>query len=273
MIYTFRYAGNKFDFLSEITELLFKVSDRNILIEPFGGSGAVAVNMSKFFNECILNDISSEIMDIHYAFKNASNKDVSAFYNEFPDIQHLQNKLKYYQFREAFNKKYYFTEDRLNRGLGLYYLAGACINSMFRVGPNGFNQGASRQNLSKQLTAIRLQHLHKAYENIELLCEDAIPIIRNYKDYENATFFIDPPYNSTTLDYGTRNDKMELLQLLVHCKGSIIYTDYAIPEQHKLLTNNGFQFKVLRYHAPNIAVGDKAKNTQIRHELIYFKLK
>lgn len=273
MIYTFRYPGNKFEFLSEIAKLLFKVSNRNILIEPFGGSGVVTANMSKFFNECIFNDISPEIMDIHYVFKNATNKDVSAFYNEFPYIQHLHNKIKYYKFREEFNKKYYFTEDRLNRGLGLYYLAGACINSMFRVGPNGFNQGAARQNLSKQLTVIRLQYLHKAYENIKLLCEDAIPIIRNHKDYEDVTFFIDPPYNSTTLDYGVKNDKMNLLELLFKCEGNIIYTDYAIPEQHKLLLDNGFQYNVLRYNAPNIAVGDKAKNTQTRHELIYFKIR
>lgn len=273
MIYTFRYPGNKFEFLKQILEIILKISDRCCLVEPFAGSGVVAVNMSKFFESTIMNDINKDVMDIHYALAHANNKDVNNFFKEFPNIHNIQNKKLYYQFRDAFNKKYYFSKNQIMRGLGLYYLAGACINSMFRIGPNGFNQSSGRRNLSEQLTPIRLRQFNDILGNLTLCNEDATDIILSYINRDDVTFFIDPPYNSTTLDYGIKNDKMKLLELLFKCKGNIIYTDYAIPEHHKMLIDNGFSYQVLRYNAPNIAVGDKATNVQPRHELIYFKVK
>lgn len=273
MIYTFRYAGNKFNFLPTITDIMLQVSDRSTLIEPFAGSGVVTVNMKKFYLDAILNDLSVDVMDIHEMFKNATPKDIQEFYSEFPEVSGISDKATYYKFRDSFNKKYYFSDNKIKRGLGLYHLAGACINSMFRVGPNGFNQSAANQDLSRPLTAIRLAEFRKIYRNIHLVNKDAFEIINSYKGNENATFFIDPPYNSTTLDYGVRNDKMKLIDLMIECQGSVIYTDYAIKTQHQILTENGFKFKVIRKNAPNIAVGGNIVNNQTRHEIIYFKIR
>lgn len=270
-IYTFRYAGNKTPFLDTIFSLLLSIKNREQLIEPFGGSGVVSVNASKFFKSVYLNDLCRELICIHRMLKESKWHDHQMFMAKHGDFQFIKRKNYYYAFREKFNREFW-KSDTITEGIFLYYIAGACINSMFRLGPNGFNQGAANQSLSKIINPLLLKQFNKAYQNINLSTKDAYDLFNEFSDDENITWFIDPPYNNTTLTYGLDCDKRKLIDVIINLKGNVIYTDSFNEAQDKIMTDCGFKSIVLRNNMPNIAVGGKGEQYENRKEMLYYKI-
>ena len=107
-LYTFRYIGNKHQFLDVIKKIILHLNDRtDSFIDVFGSSGVVSLNVQKFFKNIVLNDIDENVMNIHYTFKNALWSDYRSFCNRTHiDTLDLSKKDIYYKFRDKGNKEY-----------------------------------------------------------------------------------------------------------------------------------------------------------------------
>lgn len=276
-LYTFRYIGNKHQFLDIIKQIILKCQDRtDSFIDVFGGSGVVALNVQKFFSHIVLNDIDENVMCVHNAFKNANWSDYRSFCNRtYIDTLDLSKKDIYYKFRDKGNKEFFFKDkNSFDKGFFLYFVSGGCINSFFRIGPNGFNQSSGLEDLSRRFSLMRWNSFKKAYVKIELRNMDFTEIFNEFSD-KPRTWFLDPPYFSTSNTYNSNfssSQKEKFMTAVVEqLKGNVIYTDTYVDEDWKLLKEHGFHIRILRTNMQNVAVGKNGEQTTDRKEVIYYK--
>lgn len=276
-LYTFRYIGNKHQFLDIIKQIILKCQDRtDSFIDVFGGSGVVALNVQKFFSHIVLNDIDENVMCVHNAFKNANWSDYRSFCNRtYIDTLDLSKKDIYYKFRDKGNKEFFFQDkNSFDKGFFLYFVSGGCINSFFRIGPNGFNQSSGLEDLSRRFSLMRWNSFKKAYANIELRNVDFTEIFNEFSD-KPRTWFLDPPYFSTSNTYNSNfssSQKEKFMTAVVEqLKGNVIYTDTYVEEDWKLLKEHDFHIRILRSNMQNVAVGKNGEQTTDRKEVIYYK--
>ena len=275
MIYTFRYIGNKFQFLQDIHKCIFSFDNRyDTFVDVFGGSGVVSLNCARLFEHTILNDINSDIMCVHNTFKNALWSDYCSFVKRthIHDLD-LSDKETYYKFRDKGNKEFY-EKNNFDKGWFLYFIGGASINSFFRVGPNGFNQSAANQDLSRRFTYMRWRHFKRAYENVELRNQDYKELCLSID--KPCTWFLDPPYFSMSNTYTnnfSKSQKEEFLDIVInHLKGNVIYTDAYVEQDVELLKKHGFKVHILRSKMPPVKAG-KTTEQEDRIEVMYYKQK
>lgn len=276
-LYTFRYIGNKHQFLDIIKQIILKCQDRtDSFIDVFGGSGVVALNVQKFFSHIVLNDIDENVMCVHNSFKNANWTDYRSFCNRtYIDTLDLSKKDIYYKFRDKGNKEFFFQDkNSFDKGFFLYFVSGGCINSFFRIGPNGFNQSSGLEDLSRRFSLMRWNSFKKAYSKIELRNMDFTEIFNEFTD-RPRTWFLDPPYFSTSNTYNSNfssSQKEKFMTAVVEqLKGNIIYTDTYVEEDWKFLKEHGFHIRILRANMQNVAVGKNGEQTTDRKEVIYYK--
>lgn len=276
-LYTFRYIGNKHQFLDIIKQIILKCHDRtDSFIDVFGGSGVVALNVQKFFSNVVLNDIDENVMCVHNAFKNANWSDYRSFCNRtYIDTLDLSKKDIYYKFRDKGNKEFFFQDkNSFDKGFFLYFVSGGCINSFFRIGPNGFNQSSGLEDLSRRFSLMRWNSFKKAYSKIELRNMDFTEIFNEFSD-KPSTWFLDPPYFSTSNTYNSNFSSSQkekfMLSIVEQLKGNVIYTDTYVEEDWKFLKEHGFHIRILRANMQNVAVGKNGEQTTDRKEVIYYK--
>lgn len=276
-LYTFRYIGNKHQFLDIIKQIILKCQDRtDSFIDVFGGSGVVALNVQKFFSHIVLNDIDENVMCVHNAFKNANWSDYRSFCNRtYIDTLDLSKKDIYYKFRNKGNKEFFFQDkNSFDKGFFLYFVSGGCINSFFRIGPNGFNQSSGLEDLSRRFSLMRWNSFKKAYSKIELRNMDFTEIFNEFSD-KPRTWFLDPPYFSTSNTYNSNFSSSQkekfMLSIVEQLKGNVIYTDTYVEEDWKFLKEHGFYIRILRANMQNVAVGKNGEQTTDRKEVIYYK--
>ena len=279
MLYTFRYIGNKHQFLEKIIKRIVSFRETyDTFVDVFGGSGVVSLNVSHLFKNVILNDIDTNVMCVHNAFKNMTWNDYRSFCKRTHiDTIDLSDKETFYKFRDKGNKEFYFQDgNSIDKGLFLYFISGACINSFFRVGPNGFNQSSGQDDLSRRFSYMRWRTFHKAYLNIELSCQDYKNLCLSVD--KPCTWFLDPPYSSMSNTYDSnfsKEQKKEFLKIVTsELKGNIIYTDAYDKEEWKLLKDYGFEREMLRKDMPNISVGcigNGGNKTTGKIEVMYYR--
>lgn len=276
-LYTFRYIGNKYQFLPIIKKVILSLENKtNTFIDVFGGSGVVALNVHKFFYQTILNDIDENVMNVHYTFKNASWSDYRSFCKRtYIDSLDLSKKDIYYKFRDKGNKEFFFKDKKsFDRGFFLYFVSGGCINSFFRIGPNGFNQSSGQDDLSRRFSLMRWNSFKKAYSNIILENSDFEVIFDKYADIPR-TWFLDPPYFSTSNTYNSNfssTQKEKFMNAVIHkLKGNVLYTDSYVEEDWNILRDAGFKIKVLRTNMQNVSVGKVGEQVTDRKEVMYYK--
>lgn len=142
----FNYTGSKKFFIEDFKKIESYVKNNTtIYIEPFLGSGICFLNTSNHYDTYIINDSNPYIISIFKAFKNFDYEYLIELKNKiFKDFGDIKNcKECYYNFRNWVNES--FNTDYIEYGFYYYFLANACINSMFRVGPNGFNQSFGKR--------------------------------------------------------------------------------------------------------------------------------
>lgn len=276
-LYTFRYIGNKHQFLDIIKQIILKCQDRtDSFIDVFGGSGVVALNIQKFFSHVVLNDIDENVMCVHNAFKNANWSDYRSFCNRtYIDTLDLSKKDIYYKFRDKGNKEFFFQDkNSFDKGFFLYFVSGGCINSFFRIGPNGFNQSSGLEDLSRRFSLMRWNSFKKAYAKIKLRNMDFTEIFNEFSD-KPRTWFLDPPYFSTSNTYNSNFSSSQkekfMLSIVEQLKGNVIYTDTYVEEDWKFLKEHGFHIRILRGNMQNVAVGKNGEQTTDRKEVVYYK--
>ncbi|KAB1067342.1 Dam family site-specific DNA-(adenine-N6)-methyltransferase [Tamlana haliotis] len=213
------YVGDKYKLYPKISKYFPKTINR--FIEPFTGGGSVFLNVNA--NEYLLNDIDSNVIEIHnFLERQAKNPDLF-FKNVFEIIQEyklshsyikdivpqeLRDKWKktyYAKFnKEGFNKlKKDYNSGKANSTLHLYVLLIYGFNRMLRFNSKGeYNLPVGNVDFNKNtLTALNnyfdlIKKKNTTFHNLDFL--DFFENI-NFKDDDFV--YLDPPYLITFSEY------------------------------------------------------------------------
>lgn len=272
----FRYSGNKENFCNTFNNIVANLPDYIVsYIEPFVGSGAIFLNLNRKFDSYIINDKDYNIVSMFNAVNFFSYeqylKSIEYVKNKFGDIK--ESKEAYYNFRNSWNKSFYNSKDT-KRGLFLLQLASACINSMFRFGPNGMNQSYGNRSyiipeesyniIKEKLNYTTITNLD--YKNLGL------------DKLSNSLLFLDPPYETREMTYNKNFDLSEFLkyiELINHNNNIIIYTDMENTKSDILLTKGWYKFKIrdMVSTSPNRKSGIEKTGQEVFYTNYDFKLR
>gem|GEM_PF-1466603 len=249
-----RYAGSKLHFIEKFNDITASL-DQKIYVEPFFGSGAIFFNLDKEYDKYIINDINPHVINAVKSFRDGTYK----FYKEiledvnvkFGDIK--TNKEAYYNFRNSFNKEFFDkNKDVIKEGFMFHMLMNSCINSLVRIGPNGFNQ--SYGNCLYVLDEKTFTEVNRRLNmNVEITSMDYSELIKQ-NDSENTLYFLDPPYlarNSVGYikTYDAKSDLTDFICILKQLKGKVIYTDIEC-DIHATLEWDSHKTKMLSSISP-----------------------
>lgn len=260
-----KYLGCKYKYLSTIEEYL-KKSKKRILIDPFMGSGVIAVNFSKYFDKVYINDIDKNLTKILKGFKKYTYKEYSQFIKVYEKhLNNLKNKDFYYKFRDHMNNKW-FNTDTFYESFFLYHIAFVCINSMFRCGKNGFNQSFGNRK-AKILNEQQYNEIHDSLKNVEIYSLDYKlffkELNKNKIKPENVLMFLDPPYDGVGGFYDEKVVPKVEYRKLLNNDCDILYTDVYDSSLNMPYVNLR---KMVNVTPGN---GRKTKN----EEVLYYKIK
>jgi len=213
------YVGDKYKLYPKISEYFPKTMNR--FIEPFTGGGSVFLNVNA--NEYLLNDIDSNVIEIHnFLEKQAKNPDLF-FKNVFKIIEKYKlshsyikdiipqelrynwKKTYYAKFnKEGFNKlKKDYNSGKANSTLHLYILLIYGFNRMLRFNSKGeYNLPVGNVDFNKNtLTALNnyfdlIKKKNTTFQNLDFL-----DFFENINFQEDDFIYLDPPYLITFSEY------------------------------------------------------------------------
>jgi len=213
------YVGDKYKLYPKISKYFPKTINR--FIEPFTGGGSVFLNVNA--NEYLLNDIDSNVIEIHnFLERQAKNPDLF-FKNVFQIIQEyklshsyikdivpqeLRDKWKktyYAKFnKEGFNKlKKDYNSGKANSTLHLYVLLIYGFNRMLRFNSKGeYNLPVGNVDFNKNtLTALNnyfdlIKKKSTTFHNLDFL-----DFFENINFQDDDFIYLDPPYLITFSEY------------------------------------------------------------------------
>jgi len=213
------YVGDKYKLYPKISKYFPKTINR--FIEPFTGGGSVFLNVNA--NEYLLNDIDSNVIDIHnFLGKQAENpelffKQVFNIIEEYglshsyiKDVvpQKLRDEWKktyYAKFnKKGFNKlKKDYNSGKANSILHLYILLIFGFNRMLRFNSKGeYNLPVGNVDFNKNtLTALNNYFELIKKKNITFHNLDFLDFFENINFQEDDFIYLDPPYLITFSEY------------------------------------------------------------------------
>ncbi len=201
-----KWAGGKTQLLPSITAKLpafVQQGQPYIYVEPFLGSGAVALNLLESANApqlAILNDINADLINLYEVVRDYPNElleKLQIIQSEYDELTTKADKQPYfYAKREAFNTR---DSDAVTQASLFMFLNRAAFNGLYRVNrKNAFNVpiGSYKrpvfvyEELMQQVSAL-LQHAElmtgdyrDTLEQLERLNTNNLPVF----------FYLDPPY-------------------------------------------------------------------------------
>jgi len=238
MIKFMQYTGTKF-FMIDLYKKLESQITAKVYCEPFIGSGSIFFN-AKEFDKYIINDINPHLIKIYEAFKKIDSFEsyidlISKVFKEF-DVKN--SKEDYYEFRSYTNSLKDSTEEtkQIEYGVYLHLLANSCINSMFRTGPNGFNQAWGNRCRYFQ-DKEEFQLIQSRLSRAEIYNVPYQELLINDKD---IFYFLDPPYlegNKRVGYNGFNSEKfLEFIDIVKNLESEFLYTD-TIKDENAFIPN------------------------------------
>jgi len=255
------YVGDKYKLLPKISKYFPKKINR--FIEPFTGGGSVFLNINA--NQYLLNDIDSNVIEIHKFLEKQAENSHSFFKNLFEIIkkynlshsyikdivpQELKDQWKktyYAKFnKEGFNKlKKDYNSGKANTTLHLYVLLIYGFNRMLRFNSRGeYNLPVGNVDFNKN-TLIALKNYFElikkkktAFHNLDFMefCESI--------DFQKDDFvYLDPPYLITFSEYNKlwkQDAEEKLLKFLEHLNGQNINFAISNVTHYKGKINKSF---------------------------------
>jgi DNA adenine methylase len=151
----------------------------------------------------------------------------------------LQNLIKSTLHSEAL---YYYAKEILKdesiseveRAWAFWVQTNMSFSNVISVGFS-FSNDKDRCSLTKNKRDAFEIHFKKRVEKVEIFCRDAIDIIK-LKDGKDTFFYIDPPYVSSDCGHYkgyTKDNFIELLELLSNIQGKFLLSSYPEPELEK----------------------------------------
>ena len=199
----FPYAGCKYNLLEELDKV---IPAGDTLIDMFGGSGVVSVNMAYKFKKVIYNDIMEPLVFMH------RNMVVDSLETILQNARDLSSKIpeKYAELRGIYNhqveilKQMHHNEGWQEIGYRFFGLMLSCTNNLVRFNKKGgFNQTCGKRQLTDpKVTEITLwkKKLDEISAKIAFNClsfDD--PLYNTFPD--GTVIYADPPYSNTEAGY------------------------------------------------------------------------
>ena len=180
-----KWAGNKFRVLPHLLPI---IGDPKRYIEPFGGSMAVALNVSA--DEYVLNDINNDLVNLYGHVTDVNDDTFVKYCQEL--FYEGNNREAYNEMRDLFNQ----STDSLERSRMFVYLNRHCFNGLTRYNSKGgFNVPFGKMKNPKcpvnEMMAFRMYFLQKKHRFMSTSFED--PAL--YENIESGdVVYFDPPY-------------------------------------------------------------------------------
>jgi DNA adenine methylase len=180
-----KWAGGKSQLVDKIISLM-PLNRRKRYLEPFVGSGVVALNVPDDFQEIIISDTNSDLIGIWDNLKNHRNTFISTCRGYFNSC--YNNEEWYYKFRKLFNES---KHDHIRTSLFLY-LNRHCFNGLCRFNSKGeFNVPFGRYK-TIYFPEKELRHAAEVSKKMKIFCNDFQSIMRMAQPGD--VFYLDPPY-------------------------------------------------------------------------------
>ncbi len=230
------YVGDKYKLYPKISKYFPKTINR--FIEPFTGGGSVFLNVKS--NEYLLNDIDSNVIEIHsYLEKQAENPKLF-FKNVFEIIQEYELSHSYIKdivpqnLKDEWKKTYYakfnkkgfnqlkkdYNSGKAKTTMHLYILLIYGFNRMLRFNSKGeYNLPVGNVDFNKN-TENALNNYFDLIKkkNTSFYNLDFIDFFSNINFKENDFVYLDPPYLITFSEYNklwNEDTEKRLLEFLV----------------------------------------------------------
>ncbi len=213
------YVGDKYKLYPKISKYFPKNINR--FIEPFTGGGSVFLNVKA--NEYLLNDIDTNVINIHRFLTEQSENPELFFEEVFQIIQEYDLSHSYIKdivpqkLRDEYKKTYYakFNKDGFNRlkkdyNLGksnsvlhLYVLLIFGFNRMLRFNSKGeYNLPVGNVDFNKNTKKALNDYFHLIKQkNIQFYNLDFLDFFKKIEFEEDDFIYLDPPYLITFSEY------------------------------------------------------------------------
>jgi DNA adenine methylase len=247
------YVGDKFKLISEIKDYFPPNIDK--FIEPFVGGGTVFLNINS--NEYLLNDINSNVIDLHLLLNNQQNLDkfladvlnitekynLSRSFSEDILSSELKQKHKktYYAIynKKGYNQlKAYYNNSKNKDPFLLYLLVIYGFNRMFRFNSkNEFNVPVGNVDFNKNVVnALTHYFSFKNEKKLVFFNLDFKEFLDSIKISNNDFVYFDPPYLITFSEYNKLWNEDKEIKLLE-------YLDYLNSKNIKFAISNVTDYK------------------------------
>ena len=213
------YVGDKYKLYPKISKYFPKTINR--FIEPFTGGGSVFLNLNA--NEYLLNDIDTNVINIHRFLSEQSENPKTFFDNIFRIIEKYNLSHSYIkdivpqELKDKWIKTYYakFNKDGFNKLkndynlseekniLHLYLLLIYGFNRMLRFNSKGkYNLPVGNVDFNRNTkTALNDYFRLIKQKNIEFYNLDFLDFFKQIDFQENDFVYLDPPYLITFSEY------------------------------------------------------------------------
>jgi DNA adenine methylase Dam len=257
------YTGSKFKLLDELIPLLD--TNKNNFIDLFVGGGSVFVNVLNLYNKIIINDVISELVEIHKNFI----YDIDNFTNNVKELcVSKDDKDGFLSLRKSFNSEK--TPEKLMS------LMLCCTNNMMRFNKKfEFNQTFGKRTFNIK-TQEKIDNLKKLYQNID---KNKIQFqSKNFYDVKipnNSMVYIDPPYTNSEAGYNcywSKELESKLYDYIIDIDKkdnsfalSGLYGEHKNGEKSKIiydLLDKGFNYRILNKNYEKVAKNKNSKNSK-----------
>ena len=187
-------------------------------VEPFFGGGAMTCWMSKNRPDksFVINDVKDEIMGIYRAIKDDPNTFIDklkSLEDKYLPMPEWRRKDFYYDLREQYYEPVWSkTED----SAVLYFLMLTSFNGIWQSNQKSNGRFATPVGLldeTKVFDEHNIKQWHYFLRNVEIRCGDWSKL-----KYDNAFYFMDPPYRDSFTSYGEGNNDTMQKALVEFCK-------------------------------------------------------
>lgn len=190
-------------------------------VDVFGGSGAVTLNKSTVYKVEVINDISTDIVNLYAVIKSKYDE----FVNKLESL--LYGRTTFEFLKAELEKPFRFNpfEPDVNRAVAVFYVYNASFSGM------GDSYSASKATNTAKIYFNKVEKLVNVYDkfkNVQIENLDFEQLIDKY-DSENTFFYADPPYFGTEFYYSggfSYDDHVRLLNKLNNIKGYYMLSGY-----------------------------------------------
>ena len=200
----FPYAGCKYPLLEELDK---EIPAGDTLVDMFGGSGVVGINMAYKFNHVIYNDIMEPLVFMH------KNMYLDPLDTVLQKARDLSSKIpeKYAELRNAYNNlieevklmHYHDTDERWKEvGYRFFGLMLSCTNNLVRFNrKGGFNQTCGK----RQLTDPKVAEITLWKQKLDEIAPKMQFFSQSFEAFDGlpdgTVVYADPPYSNTEAGY------------------------------------------------------------------------